>query len=346
MKSRDYWAKRQEALTESLLNKGEEYYKSIATEYQRATNNIEEEVNKFYGQFAVNNQITFAEAKKILTTKERKKFQMDIDKYIKRGKTLKYSDKWAKKLENASTVYRISRLQSLQFHMHQAIEELIATHLPQFTSVISSVYAIGYYRQLHELAKGTEAAVRFDRINENFVNNLIARPWAADGKNFSTRIWGAKDNLINHLDIVLVQGLMRGQSRTSIISEISDRMGVSRSDAGRLVMTETAFISSAATNDAYKTHGVEEFEFLATLDKKTSNVCREMDGIINKMSDYKIGTTAPPLHSRCRSTTLPVVEDYWDEEEPGRAARDSEGRYTRVPGNITYNEWFNEYANQ
>ena len=343
LKNKEYWMERQEALSEQLLNKGEEFYEKLAAEYQTASNSIEDEINKFYSRFAQNNEISFADAKQKLTTAERKKFQLTLDQYIKKGRTLNYSDKWIKTLENASLLYRISRLQSIQLQMRQIIEDLNVTFVQGTMDLMGSVYTDSYYLHLFELAKGTNAAVRFDRVDEGFVEKLIARPWTADNVNLTDRIRVNKDKLIDYLDTRFTQGLIRGDGKAAIIKDMSNQMNVSRNSAGRFVMTETAFYSSAATNDAYKTHGVEEFEFLATLDKKTSEVCRTMDGVISKRSDYRVGVNAPPLHVYCRSTTIPVVDDIWD-DEPERAARSSDGKYYRVPANINYDTWFNEYA--
>ena len=62
----------------------------------------------------------------------------------------------------------------------------------------------------------------------------------------------------------------------------------------RLVLTESAFVASASRKDCFEQLGVEKYQFLATLDLKTSVICQDMDGKVFERKDYQIGVTAPP----------------------------------------------------
>src|SRR6185312_9957917 len=86
---------------------------------------------------------------------------------------------------------------------------------------------------------------------------------------------------------------------------------VSRSRAEALVRTEANFFHNAAAQDSYSDAGIDRYEILATLDSRTSPICREQDGKIYNEKDYEPGVTAPPFHVRCRTTTIP----YFDESE-------------------------------
>lgn len=65
--------------------------------------------------------------------------------------------------------------------------------------------------------------------------------------------------------------------------------------------------------------GVNEYEFSTTLDSKTSEPCRKRDGKRYNVSDAVAGVNYPPMHPRCRSTTISYRED---KEGRTRAARD------------------------
>ncbi|MDE6658892.1 MAG: minor capsid protein, partial [Eubacterium sp.] len=60
---------------------------------------------------------------------------------------------------------------------------------------------------------------------------------------------------------------------------------------------------------AFNESDVEEYEICATLDSKTSDICREMDGKHFPMSEYELGKTAPPFHPFCRSLVIPYSAD-------------------------------------
>ena len=59
------------------------------------------------------------------------------------------------------------------------------------------------------------------------------------------------------------------------------------------------------------------------------------------MEEARTGLNCPPLHANCRCATLPVIEGL-TEEEGLRAARDGDGGYMLVPGDMTYEQWKGE----
>ena len=61
------------------------------------------------------------------------------------------------------------------------------------------------------------------------------------------------------------------------------------------------------------------YQIVATLDSRTSDICRHLDGKVFDMKDYEPGVTAPPFHVYCRSCTVPYFAD--NDENGMRAAR-------------------------
>ena len=98
-------------------------------------------------------------------------------------------------------------------------------------------------------------------------------------------------------------------------------MDASRKQAGRLVMTESAAISSRAHQDCFRELGVEEFEVVETLDGITCSFCQEMDGKHFPMQDFRIGETAPPFHPYCRGCTCPYFEEDFGKVGDGGARK-------------------------
>jgi SPP1 gp7 family putative phage head morphogenesis protein len=170
---------------------------------------------------------------------------------------------------------------------------------------------------------------------------VLAKPWAPDGSNFSARIWKDRDKLVSELQTILTQDLIRGEPAEKVISDFAERMGVSRHAAERLIRTEAAYFAGQSRMDAYREMGVEQYKFVATLDRRTSEICRDMDGRVFRLSEARAGVNYPPLHVYCRSTTIPHFED----AEPGeRAARSDDGDTYYVPGDMTYREWAEQHA--
>ena len=260
-----------------------------------------------------------------------------VDEYIKHGKENGITKDWSKQLENASARVHIERLEALKLKTRGQIEKLYNGRESGFKNFLKNVYTDQHQRTAFEFAKETGVGTNFYKINENLVEDIIKKPWALDGKNFSDRIWSDKEKLINTLHTEMTQGFIRGDSLEDITKRITAKMNVSKSNVKRLVRTESAAYRSKAQLKAFQDLEVEKYQVLATLDARTSDICQDMDGKVFDFKDYEIGTTAPPFHVNCRSVTIPYFDD---EEEGERAARDPEtGKTIYVSDKMTYKEW-------
>ena len=204
---------------------------------------------------------------------------------------------------------------------------------------MGDLFESGYYHTAYELQKGFNIGWDIAGLDQSQIEKVLAKPWAVDGKNFSERIWGNKKKLISEVHGELTQNIMLGADPQKAIDSLAKKMKTSRYNAGRLIMTEEAYFSSAAQKDCFEELGVEQFEIVATLDSHTSDICRSLDGKHFPMKDYQPGVTAPPFHVFCRSTTVPYFdEDFGDIGE--RAARDEEtGKTYYIPDDMNYQDW-------
>lgn len=337
-KSAAYWKKRFELLEQSQHRKGFQCYAEIESQYRRAQREIEGKISVWYQRFADNNGVTLADARKMLTNKELSELKWDVHDYIKYGKENAISQQWVKELENASARYHISRLEALKLQTQQQMEVLFGNQIDSVDSAMKSIYTSGYHHTAYEIQKGFGVGWNFATLDDKTISKVISKPWAADGQNFSSRIWKNKQKLVNELHTILTQNIILGQDPQKAINEIARKLNTSKTNAGRLVMTEEAFFSSAAQKDCFNELDVEQFEIVATFDSHTSEICQEMDGKVFPLSQWKIGVTAPPFHVNCRSTTVPFFGDEFDLIGK-RAARGEDGKTYYVPGNMTYKEW-------
>lgn len=335
MKSEAYWAQRMEQLNEAQLAKGEAYVQNVNREYSKAMSSIKKDIDVFYQRFAKNNGVDLASARQMLKAGELKEFQWSVDDYIKAGRENAIDQRWKKELENASIRTRMSRLESLQLQMRQHIELLSAKRQAGATGLLHGIYKDNYYRNIFELQKGIGLGSSFAKLNTRQIESLLVTPWAPDGSNFSQRIWGDRTKLVHELQTILTLGLIRGDSSDAMSKRLSERMGVSRSRAETLILTESAYFSGASRRASYVELNVEKYRNVATLDKRTSQICRTMDGTVFLLSEAQAGLNCAPFHARCRTVDIPEFEDNVKE----RAARDEEGKTYNVPGDMTYPAW-------
>lgn len=318
------------------------YYKDVQRQYVRATNSIQMDIMRWYQRLADNNDISYAGAKKLLKKNELEELKWTVEDYIKAGVENAVDQRWMKELENASARHHISYLEAMKVQMQQHAELLSTEFEGGMTDYLHKAYGEQYYRTAFEIAKGTGVGANIAQLDNRKMDTIIKKPWAQDGENFSSRIWTNKDKLVRNLHTELTQNIIRGSSPQKAIDSLSKTMEVSRSQAGRLIMTESAAISSAAQKDCLKELGVEKYEILATLDSHTSDICRGMDGEVFDMKDYKVGVTAPPFHPNCRSTTVPYFDDEFTAGDE-RAARDEDGKTYYVPAEMKYEEWEKQF---
>jgi len=135
--------------------------------------------------------------------------------------------------------------------------------------------------------------------------------------------------------------IVQGKTPKTLAEDFSKAFGTKEYEAYRLLQTESAFMMEQGTLAAYKEDGVDKYQFLATLDTRTSDICRDTDGEIFEVSKAVTGVNYPPLHVFCRSTTVPYYED---STGGTRAARDPEtGKTVKVPGDLSYKDWYKQY---
>lgn len=337
MTNAEYWKQRFTQLEAAQNRKGAGAYLEIEKQYKAAQNELEAQIARWYQRFADSNGISLAQAKQWLKGQDLAEFKWGVKEYIKYGKENAINGAWMQELENASSKFHISRLEALQIQTQNSLETMFAQQMGTMKKALSDVYASGYYHTAYAVQQGFGLGWDIAGLDQAQIEKVLYKPWAVDGYNFSTRIWNSKTKLIGEVHNELSKNLLTGADPQKAIDSLAKKMGTSKSNAGRLVMTEQAYFSSAAQKDCFNDLDVEEYEIVATLDSHTSDICRSLDGKVFKMSDYKPGVTAPPFHVYCRSTTAPHFKENFDAGE--RAARGADGKTYYVPDDVTYSEW-------
>lgn len=128
----------------------------------------------------------------------------------------------------------------------------------------------------------------------------------------------------------LTTGFIRGDSVQTMAKRLAERLDASRSNALRLIRTESSHIHNTAELDAYNECGFEEYEFMASLGECTCEVCGGMDGKRIKLTDKQFGVNFPPLHPNCRCTTIAFDPD--DDLSDFKA------------GELEYEQWYAKYV--
>ncbi len=341
MKSSDYWKARMLAVEARGYKIGYEAYKESEQALKLAERELIRQIEKWIWRIADENGISYAEAKKLLTAGELEEFKWDVNEYIAKGKENAIDAAWLHELENASARAHISRLEAMKLQLREYIETAFNVEHTATESALTEIYESDYYHTAYEVQKGVNVGYEIGGINEKAISQAIKKPWAADGKDFSSRIWDNKTKMVGELEQELTRQIITGDSPDAAIDaltkHVKDGVANARQKAGTLIMTESAAIGNQAQRDSFKDLGVEEFEVVETLDTHTCEQCGDMDGRHFPMEQFEISVTAPPFHPNCRGCIAPYFDDEFQPQK--RAARDPETGKTVQVDNMTYKEW-------
>lgn len=337
-----YWAQRMKNMEDALKDQAYSYVENMEAQFAAAQAEIEQQMAAWYQRVAVNNEITLADAKRLLSSDELAEFHWTVGQYIAYGQQNALDGAWMKQLENASARVHISRLEALKLQIQQQAEVLYSSQLNAVDAAARQMYVNSYYETAFELQRGLGLGWTMHAINEGTIIKVLSRPWTADGQTFRDRCWTNKQALVNSVNTQLTQMIIRGEAPDRTISAIAHQFNVSKGKAGRLVMTESAYFSSAAQRDCYGELGVERYRIVASFDKDTCELCGALDGEVFKLSDYQVGLTAPPFHPWCRCCTCPYFEDM--EKLGERWTRNPDGATYKVPADITFEDWRQQFV--
>lgn len=335
MKSADYWRGRFSLLEDAAHVRADQCVDGLEAIYRDAERSVQADLERWYGRFAANNNVSLFEARKMLTTGQLEEFKWNVDQYIKIGQQANLSPEWLKKLENASARFHISRLEAVQMQIQQQIELLYGNQVDSIDSLLKEIVSNGYTQTAYEIQKGLGLGWDITALDQKKLETLLSRPWTGDKKTFRDRCWEQKAGLVSGVQTTLTQGLLRGDSLQKLTDQVKNKFGVSRYKAGRLAHTETTYFNAQASRETYKELGIEEIEILETLDRHTCDICGALDGTVIPLAQYEPGVTVPPFHPNCRGTTCPHYADLDGE----RAARNAEGEVYHVPADMNYTAW-------
>lgn len=334
-RSDSYWKKRFELKEKSRDKENKKYQEELKQEYRKALETIQEDITVFYAKYAKNNTMTFAEARKVLSKTEINDKQEKIREYTEaliKGDSILFND-----LDILAAKAKLNRLEGLYTDVAINLKQLEDKFHLGMTEHLKKSFANDYYESIYLIQQGIGIGSSFSKVPNKLIEETLAYPWSGD--TFSNRIWGNNKKLADVLKRELIQGFIRGDSLAKMVNHVAKKMDKSYKDAARLVNTEAAFICNTASLTAYKECSIERFEFLATLDDKTSAICGEMDGKVFLLTEALTGKNLPPLHVNCRSTTVPYFDDAYD----ARIARTGKKTYI-IPGNMRYEDWSVQYG--
>ena len=336
IKNIKYWEMREARNMYKDMQLAEDCAKELSVIYSKAAIYTAKQIEGIFNRFASKHHLTRDEAINLLSEAESRDFEKLLEAY--KNKTGAQKREVLAELEAPAYKNRMKRLDDINKSINKLINAIESKERDAIGKTMRQVYESSYHHAVYEAARMSGLDLQTGPIDEGALEIILNKKWS--GQNYSERVWNNTQKVADAIKEELMIGALTGKTEKEMTDSINEQFLSGRNNARRLVRTESSYIHNEAHFQAYKDYGIEEYRFVATLDLRTSQICRERDGSVYRVNDKKIGVNAPPMHPWCRSTTIMNLDDE-TMHNLERFARDPvTGERMKVPADETYKEWY------
>lgn len=318
--------------------------------YVLCVSDMEKTIRSFVAEYSrgvnLNNNVrdkdilAYSETKRRLTDAKRKVFNTQLKDWYATAKEYGMDKTYQEYLQALGKKTYITRMEYLQAYLRHDIEMLFYKIENKLFDKFSDIYTYSYYTFNYNFLQTMGIRGVVLELSEKDIQNAVNGRYA--NTSFKLSLASNKAKLINEIQTNIPQGFARGFSVSKLNDIINIKTANSRNRNIALTRTETNYLCNKANLDQYKEFGVEKYQYLATLDMRTSDMCRDMDGYIGNISQAEIGVNFPPIHTNCRSTTIPYIENLGDYKD--RVAKTAEGKTFTVSRRLTQEQYIKKYV--
>lgn len=336
IKNIKYWEMREARNMYKDMQLAEDCAKELSVIYSKAAIYTAKQIEGIFNRFASKHHLTRDEAINLLSEADSRNFEKLLEEY--KNKTGAQKREVLAELEAPAYKNRMKRLDDIDKSINRLINAVASKERDAIDKTMRKVYESSYHHAVYETARMSGLDLQTGPIDEGALETILKKKWS--GQNYSERVWANTQKVADAIKEELMIGALTGKTQKEMTDSINEQFLSGRNNARRLVRTESSYIHNEAHFQAYKDYGIEWYRFVATLDLRTSQICREKDGNVYRVDDKKTGVNAPPMHPWCRSTTITNLDDE-TMHNLERFARDPvTGEKIKVPADETYKQWY------
>lgn len=250
-------------------------------------------------QFAAVLKISEDELEKILKlydTGQEKLEKMIFDLFKKYGSS--DGEQFYKELK------KYDRLNKLDKEISEITKRISTSETVILTTLLLALAEDSYLRNIFILENALKTNIKFNLLRKEILETVIDMP--VEGLQFSERLYANQLKLKQNVKSVIIDGIVKGQDIKTMSKELNKRMDIGRYNASRICRTETARVYYEGQVKAWEKTNVEKVIYIATLDNRTSEICKSRDGKV-----YILGQEPKlPAHPNCRSCYGVYVDDF------------------------------------
>lgn len=329
----EYWEKRAVADKIATIEDANRQIRTMRGVFRNAQKDLNAEIERILKSISGD----LAEARRIVNITELSGLRKHYTQLIDMLGDTKSASLANRMMDSLYKSGRVTRMDAMLAQVDYYCAQLYRDSAKQMAQGLTSAIQTSYFRKMYDFEQFAGKELQWATLDPRRLDILISSKWS--GKNWSDRLWGHVENFDAKLKDVIGRGILTGEDTHAMAAELAKLTNTARKNAERIIRTETGFVAEQAQNMAYGEFGVTRYRFLATLDLKTSEICRYMDGKVFPRKGAKVGINFPPLHPNCRSTTIPEFDDMNNSLDK-RAARDPVTGKTIYVKDMPYRDWY------
>jgi SPP1 gp7 family putative phage head morphogenesis protein len=338
MSNLSYWEKRKAQQMFQYMAKAEQVADEISKLYIRSSRYISMELEDIFERYQGKHKLSKEEARELLNTMKDPTSISELKAALSTKLDSKTKADLLAQLESPAYRARMERLQQLQNQLDVTMQEIYRQEKVRTTGHYVDLAREAYYRSVFDIQSQTGIGFSFNHVSKKAIDRVVNSKWS--GSNYSAIIWKNTKELSRDIKAELLMNLITGRTDREVAEIIAEKFAVGSSQARRLVRTESCNLANQMEMVSYEECGIEYYRFLATLDLKTSSICRKRDNKRFKVSERQTGVNCPPMHPWCRSTTTCDIGEIELAEMKRRARDPITGKVRTFPANITYKQWY------
>lgn len=201
-------------------------------------------------------------------------------------------------IENSNSTQSQIKIYELVDKMYEEIKN----------DLLKELKNLGYYEadfQKKILNKKTELENNSGLTKEE-VSSLLLAAYLGRSiyKNINIQKQNFKNNINRTLKIIYTSKTTNNQAKALFKKTVLKNNNTYNQTIAK---TAAANTTNSARLKVFNKNNIKKYQYVAILDKKTSKICKSLDGKVYNVSDKK--APRPPQHYNCRSEIAPIINE-------------------------------------
>ena len=285
---------------EQSLKDDRKMKREMAKVYRNSAEDIQRHIDADIMRFAAKENVSMAEAKRIISKTDVEKFQNTAKRYVE---DRDFSPKANAELRKFNVTMRTNRLELLQARINLDTV-MLAWEEEQLTAkYITEEVIKEHIRQAGILGMTVPSSTQLETLAKAVLLSDVS------GATFSDRIWANQNELRNNINQTIERALIRGEhprkSAASIKRLVRDDYGKANRAADRILVTEVARGQSIAAIESFKEADIDKYIWIS--EPSACDVCAELNDKVFTLGAAN-NIMPPETHPFCRCAISAYVE--------------------------------------